>query len=398
MKKLLILLTVLSCGVLQIEAAHFKSGEELIIDEANYGDHYIAGGEVSVNAVIYGDLVIAGGEVSVNDSVIQDALVSGGKIWINGYIGDDVRVAGGEIEINGTVRGDVISFGGKILIGENAEIWGDVIAFGGEIEIEGEVTGDLLCMGGEVELSGEVDGDVELKAGKVELEGYIGGSLKLSTRELNLDKNARCDGVITYWTGDSDDDLSSLGNAKYDESLAMENRDINWKVLGTILGVGFVAYWLIFIVSAFLLLLFLQQFFGKYFIESATSIRDSFVKSFGYGMLFFIGVPMASLILIFTIVGLPIGLLIMGFFMLSLMFSTAISGLVVSHYFEQRSGQNWSYFQNIGYALLTVIILKIIFLIPLLGNLAKIIVLAAVYGSFLMLIVERQRSRKSIGN
>ena len=47
--------------------------------------------------------------------------------------------------------------------------------------------------------------------------------------------------------------------------------------------------------------------------------------------------------------------------------------------------------QTLGYALLTVVVIKVIFWIPLLGQMLKTIAVATVYGAFLLMLFERKK-------
>ena len=124
-------------------------------------------------------------------------------------------------------------------------------------------------------------------------------------------------------------------------------------------------------------------------------MRDAFIKSFGYGMIYFVGIPVLIIVSFVIIIGFPIGILALSIYALSFIFATSIVGLAVGHYFKKKSGKDWTFWQTVSYAVLTVLILKIIFMIPILGTMLKTIAMAAVYGAFFMLFFEGIRNRGS---
>ena len=190
---------------------------------------------------------------------------------------------------------------------------------------------------------------------------------------------------MRYWHSDGEIDMSDVcDDAVYDEELAYTDKEVDWSVLSAIFGIGLLAYIVIFILSGIVVLFFLEYFFSSQMEMAAESIRSSFITSFGYGMLYLLGMPVLILVAFITIIGLPLGLLGLSIYGISWLFATAIIALCVSHYFKNKSRQEWSKFQIIGYAIVALIVLKVIFWIAFIGSLLKTIAMAAVFGAFLM--------------
>ena len=307
-------------------------------------------------------------------------------------ISDDVRIAGGQVSLNGTVEGDFIFLGGTLKLSESSIIKGDLICYGGEIHSYGKINGNTKIYAGNVKLKGNIDGDVEIKGGSIDFNSVVKGNMSMGAEEIEVGSGASCAGNINYWHSDGEIDFSGVcDNALYDEALAYEDKDIDWSILATAFGIGLIAYWIIFIMSSFVVLWILEHFFSAQFDQVASGIKSSFIKSFGYGMLYFIGIPVATLFCFITLVGFPIGVFGLFLFMLTLIFATSIIGLTIGHYFKNKSKQDWSLMQTVGYSLLTVVVIKIIFSAPLLGSLLKTIAMAGVYGGFLMMLLEGKK-------
>lgn len=371
--------------------ANFQSGKNVNISDEQSSDQYLAGNKVNVNAKVRGDIIAAGESVNVNDSVFGDLLISAGKVHVNSYVGDDIRVFGGIVEINGIVEGDLIVFAGEVTISEKALINGDVIAYTGQIILNGFVNGDFISSGGEISLNGDVGGNAVIKAGEIDLNGKILKDLSISGEEIIIGDNAQCNGSITYWSGQGEMDFSSVGaSAVYDEELALVDKEFDWNALALLFGLGLISYWIIFILSAFIIILLLEHFFGKYFEQAAEVLSSKFILSFGYGMLYLIGVPVLILLLFVMIIGFPVGLLLTCIYLMTLLFTASVSGLIVAHLFKIKYGKSWSYLETVTYAVLTVVILKVLFWIPVVGWLIKRVLGAAVYGAIILLMLKKK--------
>ena len=363
------------------------------MNQAQNQDQYLAGEKININATVRGDITAGAENLIISDTVLGDLLIGAGSIHINAYIGDDARLSAGDIEINSIIEGDLVVFAGSVLIGEGAEIRGDLIAYAGEVYVKGTVSGNILCGAGEIILEGNVGGNADLKAGKVKVFGVIAGDMEMSAKKLDIGEAARCEGSVRYWSGDGETELSAFSDeAVYDEDLAIVDKDFDWGVVAGLLGAGIIAYWIIFILSTFMVLLLLEHFLGSQFNRAAHLIESKFVLSFGYGMLYFIGIPILSIIMFVIVIGFPIGVLTLSLYLLTLLFTSSICGLTLAHYFKNKYGSSWTYFQTVGYALLTVVVLKVIFWIPFLGRLLKIILAASVFGTFIMMMIRGKKA------
>jgi cytoskeletal protein CcmA (bactofilin family) len=108
---------------------------------------------------------------------------------------DQVRL-GGHIEISEPVQGSLRAAGGSITI--DAPIEGGASLAGGSIQVRGAVKEDLRAAGGHVKIDGEVGGDASIAAGTLELgpDARIAGKLSFHGGELKRDPAAVVGGGI----------------------------------------------------------------------------------------------------------------------------------------------------------------------------------------------------------
>lgn len=389
-----LLAIVLSFG--SLSAADFYAGDKIRIKKAAEGDVYVAAGEVKVEAVIGGDLHIASGDVVINDSIGDDLVIAAGRVEVNGKVGDDLRVFGGDVLVNRDVMSDVLVFGGKLTIAEEVTVHGDVICMGGEVEMEGMVKGHLNIKGGNIEIEGRVEGNVDVRGGHVEFDAVVGGHSIIAAKELSLEEGAQFNGNVRYWTGGGEVDFSAYLNgatATYDESLELRDSDFN--VNTKYLGLGIFMYWVYFLVSSLILLLVLATFFDADFRSVAAKLNDVPAKSIGIGVVFFLGVPAVIVILLCTLVGIPLALMVAAIYGFAILVANALAALAVTYYFERRTGQSWSKTQMVAYALLVLVLFKLVFLVPFVGSVAKNIVVAMAFGATILTFNEKWKARKA---
>lgn len=140
----------------------FRSGEEVVIAEDIDGPAFIAGGSVTIDGDISGDLVVAGGEVIINGDIMQD-----------------IYAAGGQITFNSAVDGNVVVAGGQITIDEDALIGENLLVGAGMVRQLGQVFGSAWYGAGRVNLNGEVIGNATVGSEELVLgdTALVGGNL-----------------------------------------------------------------------------------------------------------------------------------------------------------------------------------------------------------------------------
>lgn len=359
--------------------AQNESKQKVIISEDKTDDLYITGESIDINATVFGDLIAAGGTITINDSIKQDLVVSGGNIIIKGYIADDVRAAGGNIIIDSEVGDDVIVFGGKVVITKNAIIHGDLISYSGNIEMNGEIKGQIKAYGGRLEINGKIAGETILKGGELKLDSEIRGKSQLSARTIEIGENAKFYKDVKYWSEDKNVDFkNSLINAEaiYSEALGEEMKGFSWKDL----SFGTIVFLIFCVLSAFLIILILNLIFRKWFSQAAIQLNRSVAKNLGYGFLYLFGFPFLILLTFIIIIGIPIGIIFLFIYLLSLLLGNLISALLITHYLNQKNIVSWNFWIISFIALLITILLHTLTLIPILGVIISLFIIALSYG------------------
>ena len=389
MKKMLLLVIMIG-HLVPAFALRIVFGSNILISQPVYEDLYIAGGNITINAPVYGDLIIAGGTIIINDTVTNDILLAGGTVTFNGFTGDDIRCAGGNIHITKPVAGDVVVTGGRVTIDKAVTI-GGLLASGGDITIDGNINGEVRGAFGDLFLNGKISGNVECRGGSITVNGIIEGRSVLSARHILIGNNAVFNNDVRYWSEQSSLDFKPYlksGKAIYDPSLRIPSA--KWYYLG---GTTFFAL-LWYLGMALLMILIAQYLFSATVKKAADTVFNHTLKALGSGLLFIIAVPIAAVIAFVTVIGVPVGLLLLFSYIALILLATVITSVVAANWINNRFNKEWNYWR-LAFAVFGVfILLKLVFLAPFAGGVITIFLFCISFGSILLNI--RWRTKETL--
>jgi len=387
--KHLVLLGLLLGIIYSVQATRIERGQHVVISQPVYEDLYITGADVVINAPVHGDLTIAGGTVTINDSVLNDIIIAGGTVTLNGFAGDNIRCAGGKLYILKNVAGDVVAFGGNIIIGKNVTIR-NLIGAGGNITIDGNVTGMVRTVSGNLFLNGVVMKDIDCRGGKITINGTVHGqSILAANNEIVIEKGAAFDNGIRYWAPGQRVDFGQSvkgGQPIYDPSLRMDNNQ--WYYL----GFSSVLWVLWYLGMVLLMIMIVQYLFSSTMKKAGRAMYDKSLKSFTYGLLFWIGAPVAAAVACVTIIGVPVGIILILAYIILALLATVITAVVAANWLSNRSNTNWQYWRMVFASLGIFVVFKILSFIPFIGWFILGVLVCIAFGSVLLNVNWRRKS------
>lgn len=376
-------------------AIRFQNGDQVRIDQPVYEDIYIAGGNITIAAMVHGDVYCAGGTITISDSITGDLVVAGGQVYMRGVVVDDVRAAGGTVDITGNIGGDLVVAGGTVVVSPETVISNALSATSGKVDLMGTVRGITHCSGGEINFSGRAEQDFNCYGGKLMLNGFVGGASTLAGQDLNLGSQSSFNGNVRYWSGRGEMDfgtaLASGTTATYDASLGKDVSKKDYRFL----GFASFMFLLWYVIAMFILLALGQWLFARFFSQGAATAQSDPLRSIGYGFLYFVVVPVAILLLMITLVGVPIGLVALFIYLILLGLANVITALLGANWLNMRSNNTWKPFRIILVALALLIVLKLLMFVPILGWLVKIITVFLAFGALLLNIEWPSRKKNS---
>ncbi|HAU07454.1 MAG: hypothetical protein UW46_C0006G0010 [Candidatus Yanofskybacteria bacterium GW2011_GWF1_44_227] len=268
--------------------ATFTSGSNPTVGSSEIvsDDLYIAGSSVSVTGTIIGDLFAAGQSVLISNQVSQDLFSAGNNVVITANVDDDVKIIGNTVFIQGNVGGDAMIGGNQITV-SGGQVGGDLLLGGNSINVEASVRGKARIAGALVYINSTVTGDIIVDATQLKLgpKAVISGNLTYrSPNEMSRDSEAKILGTVSY------------------ESKAMRNESRPIK--------AFISFWLIMKALMMIVLVFLMGImFRRYSVEAVETAFKSPWAALGKGFVTVIILPVISILLLVTVVGIPLGIL-----------------------------------------------------------------------------------------
>lgn len=348
---LLITLILLITG--SVSAAEILTSEDIVLDDAVNDNYYITGSNVTINDDIDKDLNIAGVNVVINSNITGDLHIAGKNVVIKGNIGQDLMVLGGTVELKGNVKGDVLVFGGKVIISENSLISGDSIVLGGEFEYLGNISGNLNTI-----------------TGNVNLNGYIGGDSIVTTQKLIVGNffDTKTDSSVLYFSPEK---------AEVSEEVSdnfVYNRTKEWKESRIIQSniSSFFGFWSLLRFITTILMIYLIIHLFKPFTNTVINFGDKkWVSALIIGLIVTIAVPAIAILLMVSLIGLPLGLILLTVFTIVFIIRIAVASMIVGGWFkelyEKKKGKNHKH-TNMLFSIIGLVALLLVKLVPYVGD------------------------------
>lgn len=347
----------LALSATPVLAAEFKEGESIFISSAQ-DDVYAAGANIFADGEINGDLYAAGAVVRCNANVNHDVGMAGSMVDLFGDVGDDARLAGSMVSVGGNIGDDLIAFGGMVRILPGSVVKGDLTVGGGAVMIDGIVEGNVLGGGGQVIINGEVKGSVIMETDEM----ILGNSAKIGgIMQYTSPKEAKIDGAATIVGGVEHKMPEKLKPA--DEDAKTKKADISG---GAVFGLGLLALLLKIIIGLVTVLIGLY-FFKKHLAKMTETMLTQFPAQLGWGFVWFVLAPTASILLIVTIFGSALGALGLIVFAFTLAIAKALAMIGFGALLGKLIMKNKVYELNWKTAAAGVIVMNIIWLVPLAG-------------------------------
>lgn len=316
------------------------SGE--VIDK----DFFVGAGDiVEISGTVNGDVVIAGGQLLIDGVVNGDLLAAGGMISLSGEVTQDVRIVGGQLVISGKVGRNLTAVGGSVEVTESALISGGALFAGGNVVVRAPVNGDTYVGAGNLTLSDQINGDVQAGVGTLRLTSnakIVGDFTYYSDEEPLIDKNASISGVLTR------NDSPRQMKLPKEKDLALFGRGAR----GSFRVLSFL--------SALVFGLLMIRFFPNYTKDVAATIQDNLGKSLLAGILKLILAPIVALVLMITVIGIPLGLLLLFVFLIYIYLAKIFVAYCIGDFVYQKLGKKMTTYLPfiiglLGYYLLTSI-------------------------------------------
>ncbi|HSW81168.1 MAG TPA: hypothetical protein VLG40_02110, partial [Candidatus Saccharimonas sp.] len=318
---------------------------------------FITGQDVLVAGTVKGDVYCLGANVKIIGTVEGDVMCAGQSVLVAGKVEGNVRVAAQQVDIAADVSGDATLVGDSVVLGNDGHIGRDLTVGGNHISLEGTIGRDVMAKSQKFTLAGSVGRTVGVNAGSIMLAAtaHIGGDFNYKSKnEAGVSKTSIINGS-THYTPDTTN-----------------------QTIETVRSVMANAF---FMLIALLILGWALVLAVPRKVDTASqTLQKRPFASFGLGVLAVIATPVVSVALFITGVGLPLGLVMLAAWLISLMVALPVAGYACGWLLTRQF--NWpARGRRLANMTIGVALLVVISVIPAIGPAALLLAGAAGVGA-----------------
>ncbi len=329
-----------------------KSSISISQDEVINEDLFLLGQNITIDGRVNGDLFFFAKDISINGEVSGDIIGMAQIFSINGIALDDVRVGGQFVNVNGEIQKNATLSGQFISINKKSKIGGDLLIGGNEIKIEGLILGEVRAGGESISLAGEIGKFANLNAREilVSRSSIIKGDLRYRAKKAEIIEGAKIEGKI--------EEIPLKEKAR-------KSKWLSWK---------FYFWKFIFMVAGIIVGFVFIKLFPSLVFRVKMEITHIW-KSLGIGFALLICVPVASIILAITVLGIPISLILIALYLIFLYIGRIIFASFMGDKILKKESPILS-------LIVGMFIFTVLFSLPFVGWLLNLIALSIGLGAF----------------
>ena len=367
---LLIAFIVALIGAPAAFAADFRTDTSISIgdDEVINDDLYLFGTTITVNGIVNGDLFAAGNSLTVNGTVNGNVFLMGQEVIVNGTVSRGARITANSATIAGSIGEDLLLLGNSTGIHGGATIGRDLIATVASLTLDGMVQRRFAG-----------------NAQTVTLNGSVGSNVDIGVEDLTITEDASIGGDLTYRSNEMAEIAggADIGGDVNHEMAAEADIETGFSIgsfVPSIIGLIMTAVY-----GTALLLIF-----PRLTVTASNQLLENPIMSIGMGIVFLIVVPIVSVLVMITVIGIPLGLIALLLYGIALFSAQVFVGMTLGRLILSFfSDGNRRMIQFLG-LLLGLLILFGVSFIPYFGPWAPLVVIILGLGG-LMLAIGRLR-------
>lgn len=331
-------------------------------------NYYFTGGNLKINADFDHDLVIAAGKAYLEGKVSGDVTVVGGEINLNNYVAGDLRVFGGTVNLSSTILGDLIIIGGQVNLLPEANILGETTIIGGFLKQNAKLSKNSNIIAASVVLNGEISGDTDI-----------------TTQSIVFAHGAKILSNLNYYApikAQEKEGSTITGTVRYNQISTIRETGFIKSAIINILS-----FWIILKFITTLILAFILVLLFKVFSQGVSDIANqSFFKSVLIGFLSFILLPVFFVILMISLIGLPLGILMILIYILIISLASAFAGIIIGTMVTHMLDKNPDKKVTFPNAVIGIVLLTTVQFVPTLGDFTILFFALASIGAMIRFI------------
>ena len=287
-------------------------------NRVHQGDYFAWGKSVEISGTVNGDVYLFGEQIVIDGMVNGDVLACGGSIDISGCVLGNVRALAGQLLLSGAVGSSVTAVSGNVQLASSAAVGGSVVAVAGNGDFAGKIQSGATFIASNLRIAAQIQKGVIGYVGHMRIasRAHIAGDVEYqSSTPALIDEGATIEGTLTHHP-----------------SFFHELIKGTW-IQKLLVGSKVVALLMNFFYSLVIGMILLK-FFPKNLDSALKSLAQTPGKALGYGLVLLVVLPLVSLVLLMTILGIPFALTLIAF---------NIIGLYTAKLYSICFASNWAF-------------------------------------------------------
>jgi len=365
-------LVIFSLLLLALPVAVFAAGNQvdqsiqINKDEIVDGNLIKVGNIINIEGAVKGDVILAGNSIRISGPVAGDVIVAGNSVRILGPVEGSVRVVGSTVEITGEVKHNVWVAGSSVVLAKESLVGWDVFAAAGSVEIRGKVGGNVSVGTGTLVVSNEIGKNLTTAA---DAEGQV-----------ILESGAKINGDLTYKAARDEQLVIKEGATvagKTERQALSKGHQADRKDFGPVL--------FLFKIISFFGLLIVGLALVTLIPKKLLVVKDEMIKrparSLGWGLVYLVVTPVIVVLLMFTVIGIPLAIVIVPLYLVVLYLSKVLAGLALGTLAVDWLTKNKYHGSLIWPLALGLLILIVVSSLPIFGWLIGLLITLWAFGA-----------------
>ena len=281
--------------------------------------------------------------------------------------------------------------GGNVRITEPVE--GALRAAGGTVKVKAPVNGDAYIAGGSVVIDDSINGELHAAGGDVRINGPVTGDASIAAGTLELGPNARIDGKLQF----HGEDLRRAPGAQVNGGIE-QGRHARWSIHHERTAAERFMHGWIWSAGLIALAALIAAALPGTSQRMAQQLRERPWVTPLVGLLALSSIPIAAVVMMITIIGIPIGLLaLIGYVALLLVgyvWVAVVAGGMLLDRVKPETAASTAW--HVGAAMLAMLVLAIMVRVPFVGGLVKFSALVVGVGMILSVIFKHTRPAEPV--
>ena len=271
--------------------------------------------------------------VPSDETVPESLIAQGDVVEIDGTVDGSVAAMGRLAVIRGDIKGDLFALAQETQIMGTVE--GSVYSWTNTLTVSGHVNQDIVVGANNVHLEGTVGRDVTSFSGTADDSGTVGRNLQAYVGSMTVSKSARIGGNLEAHVHNAQDvSVESGATVSGKTQILLEKKKSNryatahfyyWQAIwfAGALIVGFLLYWI-----------------APAFFSTRFDTGRALLISAGVGFLAFVAAPIGAVVACVTLIGIPLGVLLIGLWLAGLWIAKVFVGAALGRgLMRQRPGE-----------------------------------------------------------